>query len=82
MPAQRTSTSTIGTVSAIMDAVVGEKECKGEHQTRATDLDLVEGKAGLRVVVPACSRVPKVSRLAAAYQAVKHDRSQKASYAP
>jgi hypothetical protein len=72
----------MGTVSAIMDAVIGEKECKVSIKTRTTDLYPVEGKAGLRVAVRACSCASKVSRLAAAYQAVKPDRSPEANYAP
>jgi hypothetical protein len=72
----------MGAVSAIMDAVIGEKSARVSIKTRATDLYTVEGKAWLRVVVRAYPRAPQVSRLAAAYQAVKHDRTQEAYYAP
>jgi len=41
----------MGTSSAIIDAVLGEKECtKVSIKTCATDLYNVEGKVGLRVI--------------------------------
>ena len=79
---QCTSASTMGTVSAIMDRVIGEKEGKGEHQNTCHRLVSWEGKARLRVAVQACPYAPKVSRLVVAYQAVKHDRAQEVNYVP
>ena len=79
---QCTSASTMGTVSAIMDRVIGEKEGKGEHQNTRHRLVSWEGKARLRVAVQACPYAPKVSRLVVAYQAVKHDRAQEVNYVP
>jgi hypothetical protein len=72
----------MGTISAIIDAAIGEKERKGAQQNTRHRLIPLEGKAGLTTAVRAYQCAPTVKRLAAAYQAVKHDSSQEANYAP